>query len=213
MPVDADSYGLFAGLGVSTVYEAAGRQGLIEGPLIQIIARSRAAGPARTVVCGQNDNLMVHAAIERIQAGDVVVLAMPEPRAIALLGELLALQVHARGAAAVLVDGAVRDYDELVKLGLPIWARWVSARGATKDTVGRLDGPVTVGGVEINPGDLVVLDADGVVCVPAGQVDKVLAASQAREAKENALRPRLLAGELTYDLHGLRAGVEQTREE
>jgi 4-hydroxy-4-methyl-2-oxoglutarate aldolase len=130
-----------ATLGVATLYEASGKAGLIDIPLHQLIGRSRVAGPARTVRCGQDDNLMVHAAIERIRPGDIVVLTMPEPRPIALVGDLLATQMIAAGAAGVLVDAAVRDADDLATLGLPIWARWIRVRGATKTVVGELDGP------------------------------------------------------------------------
>ena len=104
------------------------------------------AGPARTVRCGQGDNLMVHAAIAGCEPGDILVLTMPEPAPVALLGDLLATQAKARGVAALLVDAAVRDLEELRELGLPIWARWVRVRGATKPAVGALDEPVEVGG-------------------------------------------------------------------
>ena len=193
-PVNEDVYTRFAALGVATVYEAAGRAGLIDVPLIQVVPQTSAAGPARTVACGQDDNLAVHAAIERIEPGEVLVLSMPEPRPVALLGELLAIQVSVRKAAAVLVDAAVRDYDELVRLGLPIWARFVRAKGATKTVAGALDAPVTVGGAEIRAGDLVVLDADGAVCVPAARMQAVLAAARSpgtsgRSCFENACSP------------------------
>jgi 4-hydroxy-4-methyl-2-oxoglutarate aldolase len=205
MPVNAHVCRQLAELGVATVYEASGRAGLIDAPLIQVVSNSRAAGPARTVACGQDDNLMVHAAIERIQPGEVVVLTMPEPAPVALLGELLAIQVRVRGAAAVLVDAAVRDFDELVRLGLPVWTRFVRVRGATKTITGALDVPVRVGGALIEPGDIVVLDSDGAVCVAASRAAEVLAAAETREQKEDVLRGKLLAGERTYDLHGLRA--------
>ena len=198
-------------LGVATVYEAAGREGLIDVPLIQTAARLRAAGPARTVLCGQDDNLMVHAAIERIQPGEVLVIAMPEPAPIALLGELLAVQVLARGAAAVLVDAAVRDIEAIQELGLPVWARFVRARGATKSKPGNLDVPILVGGAKISPADLVILDSDGAVCVRQERAEDVLQAAEARFEKEAVLRKKLAAGELTYDLHNLRAMVEMKR--
>src|SRR5512139_3849035 len=165
-------------LGVATAYEAAGREGLLDLPLIQLLPGSRAAGPARTVLCGQDDNLMVHASIERIQPGDVLILTMPEPSAIALIGELLATQVKVRGAAAILVDAAIRDFEELVKLGLPIWTRHIRVRGATKTRLGRLDVPVTVGGTSIAPGDVVVLDADGGVCIKRERAADVLNAAE-----------------------------------
>ena len=195
-------------LGSATVYEAAGREGMVDLDLTQVIPGSRAAGPARTVLCGNGDNLMVHAAIERIQPGDVVVITMPEPAPYAVVGDLLATQVMARGAEAVLVDASVRDVEDLRELGLPIWARWVRVRGADKNLVGALDGPVEVGGITISPGDAVVLDVDGVAVVPAGRVDEVLVAARERAEREAEKRAKLRAGELSYDLDGLRAVVE-----
>lgn len=192
-----------ARLGAATVYEAAGRVGLVDLELRQLVPRSRACGPARTVRCGQDDNLMVHAAMARLQPGEVLVLTMPEPRPVALLGDLLLTQAVVRGAAAVLVDAAVRDAEELAEMAVPVWARWIRSRGATKDIAGELDVPVVVGGCEIKPGDLVVLDADGVTVVDAADGEQVLAASLAREAKEADKRARLEAGALSWELDGL----------
>jgi 4-hydroxy-4-methyl-2-oxoglutarate aldolase len=196
-------------LGTATVYEAAGREGLIDLPLIQLIPGSRAAGPARTVLCGQDDNLMVHAVIEQIQPGEVLVLSMPEPRPIALIGELLATQVKVRQAAAILVDAAIRDIEDLIKLGLPIWTRTIRVKGATKLTLGELNVSVSMGGTSISPGDILVLDGDGCVCIPNRRVDEVLDAAEVRFKKEVLLREKLFAGEMSYDLHGLRRYVEQ----
>src|SRR5262249_54909816 len=109
----------------------------------------------------------------------------------------------------ILVDAAVRDCAELEELGLPVWARWVRSRGATKTEVGELDVPVVVGGARIRPGDLVVLDADGGTVVAAGRAEAVLGASLAREAKERVKRELLRSGELSYDMDGLRAVVEE----
>jgi 4-hydroxy-4-methyl-2-oxoglutarate aldolase len=197
-----------ARLGTATVYEAGGRTGLIDADLVQVVPGSRAAGPARTVRCGQGDNLMVHAAMDRLQEGEVLVLTMPEPAPVALVGELLATSARARGAAAVLVDASVRDVEELASLGLPIWARWVRVRGATKTEVGTLDEPVEVGGATIRPGDFVVLDSDGAAVVEHERVDEVLAASLEREERERVKRGKLQGGELSYDLDGQRQVVE-----
>ena len=197
-----------AQLGVATVYEAAGRAGLVDLDLHQLIPGSRAAGPARTVRCGQGDNLMVHAAMDRAQPGDVLVLTMPEPEPVALIGDLLTTQAKERGVAALLVDAAVRDAPELRELGVPVWGRWIRVRGATKTEVGALDVPVEVGGAEIRPGDQVVLDDDGVVVVRQERLEEVLAASRERLEKERIKRARLQAGDLSYDLDGLRAKVE-----
>lgn len=194
----------FAELGVATVYEAAGREGLVGGALVRVVPGARAAGPARTAVCGTNDNLAAHRVLDTVQPGDVVVLAAPEPWAAALVGELLVLQARTRGAVALLVDGAVRDVDELVALGLPVWARSVCAAGAAKDEPGELQVPVAVGGVWIEPGDLVVLDGDGAVVVPRPRCGDVLAAAEERHAHELGLRERLVAGESTLEAMGLR---------
>ena len=198
-------------LGVATVYEAFGREGLVDAPLIQLVPGSRVAGPARTVLCGQDDNLMVHAVIEHIQPGEVLVLTMPEPQPVALIGELLATQVKVRGAAAILVDAACRDVEELARLGLPIWTRHVRVEGASKTKIGELDATVTVGGAQITPGDVIVLDADGAVCIQRERAEQVLEAAEARFEREAALREKLVAGQTSYDLHGLRDVVERNR--
>jgi 4-hydroxy-4-methyl-2-oxoglutarate aldolase len=194
----------FAELGVATTLEAAGGGGLIAGSFVRVIPGSRAAGPARTALCGAADNLAAHRALERVEPGDVLVLAVSAPWPVAVIGDLMAMQAKARGAASILVDAPVRDVDELVELGIPVWARSVSAAGPGKNVPGELDVPIEVGGVRIAPGDIVVLDGDGVVVVPLQRRDEVLAAAEARQAKERALIPRLEAGELTLDLMGLR---------
>jgi 4-hydroxy-4-methyl-2-oxoglutarate aldolase len=211
MTLTRDELARLSELGVATVYEASGRDGLVDAPLVQLAPGSRAAGPARTVLCGQDDNLMVHAVIEHIRPGEVLVLAMPEPQPVALIGELLATQVKVRGAAAILVDAACRDVEELVKLGLPIWTRYVRVKGASKTKIGELDVTVTVGGTQITSGDIVVLDADGAVCIKRERAAEVLVAAEARFEREAALREKLVAGETSYDLHGLRAIVERNR--
>jgi 4-hydroxy-4-methyl-2-oxoglutarate aldolase len=200
-----------ARLGSATVYEAGGRGGYVDADLYQAVPGSRAAGPARTVVCSQDDNLMVHAVMAEVQPGEVIVLTMPEPRPVALVGDLLATQAQAAGAAAILVDASIRDVEELAEMGLPIWARWVRVKGALKETAGEINVPVTVGGVTINPGDVLVLDADGVAVVPKDRVSEVLEASLAREEKERIKRAKLQAGEKSYELDGLRAVVEGQR--
>jgi 4-hydroxy-4-methyl-2-oxoglutarate aldolase len=198
-------------LGVATVYEASGREGLVDIPLIQLIPNSRVTGPARTALCGQDDNLMVHAVIEHIQPGEVLVLSMPEPTPVALVGELLATQVKVRGAAGILVDGAVRDVSELIELGLPVWSHFIRVRGATKTKIGELNRTVTVGGTDIDTGDVVVMDADGGVRVKRERLEEVLKACIERTAKEDALRKKLLEGQMSYDLHGLREYVERSQ--
>jgi 4-hydroxy-4-methyl-2-oxoglutarate aldolase len=204
-----DVFAELAQLGTATVHEAAGRAPLVDAQLVQVVPGSRAAGPARTVRCGQGDNLMVHAAVAEAQQGEVLVVTMPEPAPVALVGELLATQALARGVAALIVDAAVRDVEELRELGLPIWARYVRVRGADKKSVGTIGEPVEVGGATIRQGDVVVLDADGAVVVAQERVDEVLAAARERAEREREKRARLEAGALSYDLDGLRELVER----
>jgi 4-hydroxy-4-methyl-2-oxoglutarate aldolase len=204
----SEVYGELARLGSATVHEAAGRSPVVDLPLVQVVPGSRAAGPARTVRCGQGDNLMVHAAIAEAEPGEVLVLTMPEPAPVALVGELLATQALGRGIAGILVDAAVRDVEELQVLGLPIWARYVRVSGAEKRVAGSIGEPVEIGGATIRQGDAVILDADGAVVVERERVAEVLAAARARAEREVEKRAELQAGALSYDLDGLRELVE-----
>lgn len=193
--------------GVATVYEASGRTGLIDVALHQIVPGSRVAGPACTVFCGQGDNLMIHAAMAAVQPGEVLVITMPEPEAVGVVGELLVTQAAAQGATAMLIDAAVRDVEELRTLGLPIWSRFIRARGATRIMLGTINQPITIGGATIRHGDIVVLDADGAVVVAAERATEVLAAAQAREERETINRRKFQAGTLSIDLYQLREKV------
>jgi 4-hydroxy-4-methyl-2-oxoglutarate aldolase len=163
------------------------------------------------VLCGQDDNLMVHAVIGSLQPGEVLVLTMPEPRPVALVGDLLATQAKAHGAAGLLIDASIRDLEELTEIGLPIWARWVRVRGAGKTAAGEIGAPVNVGGALIRQGDLLVLDADGVAVVEFERLDNVLAASRDRAHREEIKRAKLQAGELSFELDGLAANLDAAR--
>ena len=151
---------------------------------------------------------MVHAVLDQVQPGEVLVLTMPEAEPVALIGELLATQALVRQVAGILVVASVRDTEELRSLGLPIWTRWIRVRGATKTSVGTINEPVTVGGTSIAPGDIVLLDADGAVAIAAAQASAILEASRLRAGSEATLRTQLQTGALSYDLSGLRAVVE-----
>ena len=200
-----------ARLGVATIHESQGKTGLVDIGLVQIVPGSRVAGRARTALCANGDNLMVHAAVAHAEPGDVLVLTMPDPAPVAIVGDLLATQALDQGVAGILVDAAVRDVEELCEVGLPIWARYVRAQGAAKERPGELDVPVVVGGTRIEPGDAVVLDADGAVVVPSGSIDEVVREGRAREAREHELRARYAAGERSYDVNDLRRLVEGQR--
>ena len=201
-------YATVARLGVATLHEAAGQTGIVDLALLQLVPGSRVAGPARTALCADGDNTMAHAVVAHARPGDILVLTSASASTVALLGDLLATQAKARGVAGILVDGAVRDLDELVALGLPIWARYVRAQGATKGRVGALDAMVTIGGSAIHPGDVVVMDCDGALAIGRERATEVLPLAIARAEREEAARERYATGELSYDEYGLREVVE-----
>ncbi len=205
---DLSAYTELGELGAATVFEASGREGLIDLDLHQVIPGSRATGPARTVRCAQGDILMVHVAMDRLEAGDVLVLTMPSPAPVALLGELLATQAKVKEAAAVLIDAAARDTDDLRELGLPVWARWIRVQGAKREEAGAINEPVQVGGARIEPGDAVVLDSDGAVVVGRERIGDVLEASRERAENEREKREQFRSGVLSYDLYDLRRRFE-----
>jgi 4-hydroxy-4-methyl-2-oxoglutarate aldolase len=209
-PVADDVLAELARLGSATVYEAGGRRGYVDVDLHMTIPGARVAGPAHTVMCAQSDNLMVHAVMPRVQPGEIIVITQPEPRPVAMVGDLLATQAEVAGAAGMLIDSSVRDREDLAKMDIPIWARWIRIKGALKDTLGTLGEPVSVGGALIRQGDILVLDTDGVAVVEFERVDEVLELSLAREEKERIKRGRLRGGAQSWEIDGLRETFEAT---
>jgi 4-hydroxy-4-methyl-2-oxoglutarate aldolase len=202
VPVDAATVAGLARLGTTTVYEAAGRTGLVDLPFQQVGPGRAIAGSARTVSCGQGDNLMVHATIPHVRDGEVLIVAMPEPQPVGIVGDLLVTQLLARGVAGLVLNGAVRDVGTLRHLDLPIWAPFVRARGATRTTAA-LCAPVAIGGATVATGDVVVADADGVVAVGAGRAGEVLHAAEDRARREDDKRARFAQGVTSFDLYDL----------
>jgi 4-hydroxy-4-methyl-2-oxoglutarate aldolase len=193
-----------AALGVATVHEAIGRAGYLGPGLRPIQAGIRVGGTAVTALCWPGDNLMIHAAVEQCQAGDLLVVTTTSPSTDGMFGELLATSLVARGVRGLVIEAGVRDVAELREMGFAVWSAAVSAQGTVKETPGAVNVPVTVGGQLIRPGDAIIADDDGVVCVPRGDVRQALAAAQARVAKEEQVRKALADGQLGLDLYGLR---------
>ncbi len=186
----------FAELGVATVHEAQGRTGLMDREIEPVSAGMRAAAPAVTCLNQPGDNLMLLAALELVRPGDVLVVANLAPATCGMVGEIIASMLKARGVAGLVVDGGVRDVQELRALGLPIWARAISAAGTTKGGPGWVNTPVVAAGATVRPGDLVVADDDGVVVVPAGAASDVLAKARARADREGELLKRINGGDV-----------------
>ncbi|MGN6681223.1 MAG: 4-carboxy-4-hydroxy-2-oxoadipate aldolase/oxaloacetate decarboxylase [Streptosporangiaceae bacterium] len=190
--------------GVATVHEAAGRTGYL-GPAIRpVYLGARTGGAAVTVVCWPGDNLMIHAAVEQCQAGDILVVTTTSTSADGSFGELLATSLQRRGVRGLVTTGGVRDVAELNAMGFPVFSAAVSAQGTVKATAGAVNIPVSVGGQRICPGDAIVADDDGVTVVARTEVAGTLAAARARSEKENTTRAALRDGELGLDIYGLR---------
>jgi 4-hydroxy-4-methyl-2-oxoglutarate aldolase len=201
---DAATVDALAALGSATVHEAMGRIGYV-GPGIRPIQYGAAiAGSAITVLTAPGDNLMVHAAIEQSRAGDVIVVVPVTDSAYGFIGELMATQMQVRGVRAYVTSGGVRDTGELRAMGFPVWSTHISSEGTVKDTAGSVNVPVVLGGVVVNPGDVVVADDDGVTVVPRALAAETLEAARARAAKEAATRVRYQNGEISMDVNSLR---------
>jgi 4-hydroxy-4-methyl-2-oxoglutarate aldolase len=195
--------------GSATVHEAIGRRGYAGSELRPIQQGVRLAGSAVTVSSHPGDNLMIHAAVEVCEEGDVLVVTNTAPSSHGMFGELLASSLIAHGVRALVIDAGVRDTAELRQLGFPVWSRHVSCQGTVKASPGSVNVPVVLGGVTVSPGDVVCADDDGVVVVAREEADWALDQSRARIANEDATRARLVAGDLGVDIYGLRAKLAE----
>lgn len=194
-----------AELGVATVHEALGRDGYLGSGIRPIQDGTRTAGTAVTVLCWPGDNLMIHAAVEQCHPGDLVVVSTSSPCTDGLFGELLATALAHRGVRGLVTTTGVRDVAELRAMGFPTWSSVVSAQGTVKSTAGAVNVPIVIGGQLVHPGDAVLADDDGVVCVPRERVAEALRAGRARLDKEEAARRAFREGQLGLDRYGLRA--------
>ena len=186
------------------MHEAIGRMGYVGPHLKPIQIDTKIAGSAVTVLSHPGDNIMIHAAVEMCRPGDVLVVANTAPSTHGMFGDLLATSLMARGVRGLITDAGVRDTADLRSMGFPVWAQHVSCQGTVKNTAGSVNVPVILGGVTVQPGDVVCADDDGVVIVKRADAERALERSDARLAKEEQMRVTLRSGELGVDLYGLR---------
>lgn len=200
---DADIAAL-AQLAPPTLHEAMGQRGAMPSSIKPIYPGMKVSGSALTVRCKPGDNLPIHTAVAEALPGDVLVVDYDGFLESGPFGDVLATACRAKGVVGLVIDGCVRDGLVLKEMRFPVFARGLCMKGSSKVHPGDVGVPIVCAGVRVAPGDVIVGDDDGVVVIPLGAVAQTFAAAREREDKESAMKERLMQGETTLDLLGLR---------
>lgn len=190
-------------LGAATIYEAQGQRGAIDARIASIDPAMKIVGPALTVDAGPADNLMLHVALRHARPGDVLVADARGYLEAGAWGDVLTAAAQHAGIAGLVINGAVRDAEEIIGMNFPLFARGLSIRGTTKTYKGSVGEPVDIAGTTVHNGDIIVGDRDGLVVVRAAEVDSTLELAAAREEKETRFRSAIAEGASTVELLGL----------
>jgi 4-hydroxy-4-methyl-2-oxoglutarate aldolase len=201
---DAEVVKRLGALGTSTVHEAYGRSGLMKPYLRPVWAGGEAAGTAVTVLAQPGDNWMIHVGVEQCRPGDILVVGCTADNTDGMFGDLLATSLMARGVTGLIIDAGCRDVKALREMGFPVWSRAISAKGTVKATLGAVNIPVVCAGINVEPGDAVIADDDGVVVVWNKHTHEVATRGEKRHADEEAKRKQLAAGVLGLDMYNMR---------
>jgi 4-hydroxy-4-methyl-2-oxoglutarate aldolase len=190
------------------LHEALGKRGALQHDVRPAWTGAKILGRALTVRSAPGDNLMLHVAVSIAQPGDVLVVTCDGFLEAGIWGEIITIAAQARGIRGLVTDGAVRDTEQVARLGFPVFSRGLSIKGTTKRQKGELNQPITIAGALVNPGDYVVADNDGVVIVPADEIDAAVAKADEIREREARVIAKLKQGELTLDLLGFRAAAK-----
>jgi 4-hydroxy-4-methyl-2-oxoglutarate aldolase len=199
----SDAVERFADFDPATLYEAAGRKGMVDPSIRPAWHGAKVCGPALTVECPPCDNLMLHVAVAHAEPGVIIVATVGGYLMAGAWGEILTEAARTRGIAGLVIDGAVRDIDAIEAVRFPVFSRGLAIGACTKERAGMLNASVQLGGLTVRPGDLVFGNADGIVIVEQNRIHEVYEMAMSRRQKESEIISKLREGRTTMELLGL----------
>ncbi|MDJ0913595.1 MAG: 4-carboxy-4-hydroxy-2-oxoadipate aldolase/oxaloacetate decarboxylase [Desulfobacterales bacterium] len=193
----------FRKIAVATVYEASGRKGQVDSLIKPLRRGLKICGPAFTVQCHPKDNLMLHKALQKASPGDILITTTGQYYQAGYWGDLMTTSAIARKLGGLAIDGCIRDSEEIIESGFPVFCRGFSITGTVKNTLGLINHPIIFGGTVVNPGDIVLGDDDGMVIVDRSKCDEIYASSAKRVEKEIQKAELLKTGKTSVELNKL----------